>query len=348
MYGSSHDEDPSYYLGLGKQNVTQAAADVLGMAMLAQPEITLSLVADAVPPIKGFGGARTFVGSRGSVADTTFDSSGEDASQYGFPPAASFVFNLSNAAEGGAPMRDRNQYVNNSGMAEGLVGGELPAVIFYYPVMRDSPYLPPAVAAANRSRYWTMIAVGAPDMLGSREQSVLFRFQQLECDGTGAVAPAAADASCHLVGAPMYWDTFWWSRAPPGASGATNATGPLHATASSDFYSTLLETRRWWDAELAQEGMMELSLPSDARTSTNGTWLATEARHNLILSMITKHDTWGPRYGVLPGYARRWCSTASYVCNFVLTLFFLLPQQRQLFAKYSRVKYSRVCHTARF
>ena len=37
-------------------------------------------------------------------------------------------------------------------------------------------------------------------------------------------------------------------------------------------------------------------------SSTNGTWLTIEARHNLVLSMITKHDTWGPRYGVLPGY----------------------------------------------
>ena len=55
-----------------------------------------------------------------------------------------------------------------------------------------------------------------------------------------------------------------------------------------------------WAAELAAEGMHELSLPSPA--STNGTQLVTQMRHNIIQGMITWHDTWGPRYGVLPGY----------------------------------------------
>ena len=32
--------------------------------------------------------------------------------------------------------------MNYSAMAAGLVGGELPVVVFYYPVMPDSPYLP--------------------------------------------------------------------------------------------------------------------------------------------------------------------------------------------------------------
>ena len=38
------------------------------------------------------------------------------------------------------------------------------------------------------------------------------------------------------------------------------------------------------------------------KTILVGTWLTIQARHNLILSMITKMDTWGPRYGVSPGY----------------------------------------------
>jgi hypothetical protein len=50
MYGSSHDEDPSYYLGLGKKNVSNAAADILGIKMLTLPELTWNLVADAVRP----------------------------------------------------------------------------------------------------------------------------------------------------------------------------------------------------------------------------------------------------------------------------------------------------------
>ena len=44
---------------------------------------------------------------------------------------------------------------------------------------------------------------------------------------------------------------------------------------------------------------MELSLPSPA--STNGTWLANQAVHGLVRSMITRQDTWHPRYGVTPG-----------------------------------------------
>jgi len=64
---------------------------------------------------------------------------------------------------------------------------------------------------------------------------------------------------------------------------------------ASGFYATLLENRRWWTAELAKEGMMEVELPSSSKTSTNGTWLGLQARHNIIVSMITKHDTWGPR-----------------------------------------------------
>jgi hypothetical protein len=49
------------------------------------------------------------------------------------------------------------------------------------------------------------------------------------------------------------------------------------------------------DAELEAEGMMELpSLPSPK--TTNGTWIHVEARHNIILSMITWNDKWGPRY----------------------------------------------------
>ena len=39
-------------------------------------------------------------------------------------------------------LQDGRRYVNYSAMAAGLVGGELPVVVFYYPVMPDSPYLP--------------------------------------------------------------------------------------------------------------------------------------------------------------------------------------------------------------
>ena len=54
MYGSANDEDPKFYLGLGKKNVTDSKMDLLGISMLSQHlDITWELVAGAVPVIKG-------------------------------------------------------------------------------------------------------------------------------------------------------------------------------------------------------------------------------------------------------------------------------------------------------
>ena len=72
------------------------------------------------------------------------------------------------------------------------------------------------------------------------------------------------------------------------------------AANASGFYSTLLAVRAYWRRELAAEGMMELSLPSPA--STNGTWLARQAVHAIVRSMITRQNKFEPRYGVCPGY----------------------------------------------
>ena len=287
VFASANDDE--YYLNLTKAAVVGAKADILAAKLLSAnySYLTWDLVASAIPPIRHSGGVRAFVGSRGSSVDTTFSDSGEDAAGYGFPPALTFAFNLTNLAAGGTPIHDGAQYLNMSALAEGLVGGgSLPVVVFYYPVLADSPYLP---AGTNGTRYWTAVAAGTPDMEGSREQAVLFRFQQVEC--SHATPPV-----CGLVGAPLYFDTFWWSNVP---AGGTDHAMPVVKPSASAFYAALLENRRWWDAELAAEGMMELSLPSPA--STNGTWLAAQAVHNLVLSMILRNEKWGPRYGVLPG-----------------------------------------------
>eukprot|EP00966_Prymnesium_polylepis_P014580 336583-Prymnesium_polylepis.1 len=293
VYGSANDED--YYLNLTKAAVVGAKADILAVKLLNSSLLTWQGVARAIPPIRHSGGVRAFVGSRGSSVDTTFSDEGEDAAGYGFPPVLSYVLNLSNMAEGGQPIHDGRQHVNYSAMAEGLVGNALPVVVFYYPVLPSSPYLPPG--AKGGRRYWTMIAAASPDMRGSREQRVVFRFQQTECI-------INRQPSCALVGAPSYYDTFWWSNVPGGGFGGPtppidHGTPVVRPTAAT-FYAVLLENRRWWDAELAAEGMMELSLPSPR--STNGTWLAMQATHNLVLSMVTRNEKWGPRYGVLPGY----------------------------------------------
>lgn len=310
--------DSEYYLpqtGLTKETVVHSAEDLLGVTLLSKnfTEITWELVESAVPPIRKMGGGgdsgtgvRTFVGSRGSVADTAFTDLGEDANLYGFPPLQSLVFNATNIANGGTPIVDIKRYLNASAVATGLVGGgTLPVVVFYFPLNpacnasrgRDdplasasacNPYLPHSAA---RTRYWTMIAAPTPDMKGSREQGVWFRYQELECVGNTS-SSSSSSSKCALVGRPQYFDTYWWS----------NQSAPMGGSGASGFYSTLLENREWWNAELAKEKMMDLQLPSPA--STNGTWLRQQMTHNIVRSMITWHDTWGPRYGVTPGYGQ--------------------------------------------
>ena len=144
VFGSANDDD--FYLNLTKKAVVGAKADVLAVKLLSAdadyPFVTWERVAGALPPIRHSGGVRAFVGSRGSSVDTTFSDEGEDAAGYGFPPALAYVFNESNQAEGGAPIMDGHRYLNYSALAEGLVGDALPVVVFYLPVLPDSPCAP--------------------------------------------------------------------------------------------------------------------------------------------------------------------------------------------------------------
>ena len=77
---------------------------------------------------------------------------------------------------------------------------------------------------------------------------------------------------------------------------------PRSVATASGFYENLLVTRRYWRRTIADEGMAELSLPSAPGCATNGTWLAMQAVHSVVRSMISREDTWHGRYGVLPGY----------------------------------------------
>ena len=112
--------------------------------------------------------------------------------------------NLTAQAAKEPPITDFLQYVNFSGMADGLVGGDkaLPNLIFYFPIIAQN------FSAFGGSRYWTMIASPVPDMEGGREQSVWFRFQQLKCAGRDFAPP------CAMLGAPQYYDTYWYSYSP--------------------------------------------------------------------------------------------------------------------------------------
>ena len=202
--------------------------------------------------------------------------------------------NLTAIAHGEPPIHDFLQYVNFSGMAEGLLGGGsgYPNLVFYFPILTQN------FSAFGGSRYWTMVASPVPGMQGGREQSVWFRFQQLRCAGAGRAPP------CALHGAPQYYDTYWYSSSPI----TRRWIRPELQANASGFYGNLLAVKRFWDAELAAEGMMEVSLP--ATGGTNGTWLRQQSVFAFVRSMISRDGTWHPRYGVIPGYGIH-CRTAS-------------------------------------
>eukprot|EP00729_Bicosta_minor_P023545 gene23545-10381_t len=271
-------DDGSYYLGLTKQTVAAAKTDVLGAKLLEQKFITWADVEKAIPPIRTAsagggcsagcpGGVRTFVGSRGASVDTTMDNQGNDCNYNGWPHWDTYAIGEHNKA-----VKEPPQVCNESEAADGIVGDVLPTAIFYLPMQPNG---------TSKFRYWTVTAVPVADMQGSREQSVWFRYQQIECSGLNKKPPFPGSS-------------------PAEVDAETLKTGPIKASSAAGFYANLLENKRWWAAELKAEGMMDLSLPSPA--TTNGTWLKTQAVHGIVKNMITRQRTWQPRYGVCPGY----------------------------------------------
>ncbi|KOO26820.1 tat (twin-arginine translocation) pathway signal sequence domain protein [Chrysochromulina tobinii] len=311
----SPEPDESYYLGLGKKTVLAAKWDMLGDAIVNQCETktpttglcepTWSRVERAVPvmrysqgnkdatgnefmcsPYEEESGVRTFTGSRSASVDATFSDHADDCTDNGFPRPQGYVMNLTAIANGEPPIQidGWKKYVNFSGMAEGLVGLPSPNLVFYFPLLTQN------FSTWGGSRYWTMIASPVPDMQGGREQSVWFRFQQLKCAGPAMAPP------CALHGKPQYYDTYWYSYSPI----TSRWIRPELMANASGFYANILAVQRYWEAELAAEGMMALELPETP--TTNGTWLEQQSVFAFVRSMISRDDTWHPRYGVLPGY----------------------------------------------
>ena len=310
-YKTNWTDDSDYYLGLTKAAVANATTDILGAKLLSDSKsISWAAVERAVPPIRlpsGPRGAgcntnrpvRTFVGSRTSRVDATTDNHGGDSNWQGWPSWESYAINMHNKATA-----EPQQTYNGSASADGLVGGVLPTWVTYTPMLANSSLDNKTVMQPGR--YWTVMQVAVQaqecnaqqDQTCNPEQNVLIRFQQVVCTGPDRKPP------CKIHGWPMYWDSYWFSRFPgvnkTDANTQTLLTGPVNATSSTSFYATLLDNRRYWDMELAAEGMMEISLPSPS--STNGTWLKTQAVHSIVRSMITRQNTWEPRYGVCPGF----------------------------------------------
>ena len=67
---------------------------------------------------------RTFTGSRSASVDAAFSDHADDCTDNGFPRPQGYVMNLTAQAAKEPPITDFLQYVNFSGMAEGLVGGD--------------------------------------------------------------------------------------------------------------------------------------------------------------------------------------------------------------------------------
>ena len=174
-----------------------------------------------------------------------------------------------------------------------------------------------------------MTAVPIPDNGERREQDVWFKFSQVDCEGQGGRAGAAAgepyqhqhphqhqDDAANTGGGggggggrgygvgkctaqSQYWENYWYSRTP-GKEDAGTAFGPAASATAAGFYLNLLAVYQYWNKTKVEESMMELSLPDVA--GTNGTWLNHQATHAIIRTMINRRETFHPTYGVSPGY----------------------------------------------
>ena len=303
-YGTSAS-DSKYYLGLGNATVANATTDILGAKLLQQKGgVRWAAVEGAIPPIRTTGhggqwgndckGVRTFVGSRGSAFDRTIDQTGNVLAGDDWDTCLWLMRTDTVAIQQynvaiGAP----KQAYDEVNIGEALVGDVIPTAFFVLPMVDNG---------TSTFRYWTTFVVPVPDMTTNgqqnREQFQWTRYQQMECSGPEMKPP------CKLITAPAYWNSYWFSRYP--GANATDAAketlraGPVEAPSASGFYQLLLENRKWWGNELANEGMMNVSLPSPA--TTNGTWLATQATHAIVKSMITRESKWHPRGGLHPGY----------------------------------------------
>ena len=208
-------------------------------------------------------GVHTFVGSRSSSAEISFDSLGSDVGNEGHPSMNQF---LGKYQRSDAIFKDA---LNITGELEGLWGGFLPIISYYFPRVAGG--------------YIEFTAVPKPDMQGSMEQDAFFRVQRTAANGTVLNA--------------KYFDNYAYTAGAFQSPSQVPASGePPNSIVANDFFATLLEQRKWWEEELANEGILGLSVPSD--TGTDGTRLHHMAIHGIIRDMITRRNTFHPKYGL--------------------------------------------------
>lgn len=292
----------SCYLNYTLDQLKASGSDLLGNALLSQPsKITLKRVMGLLPPLvydEGYdakdpahggrtykGGVHTFVGSRGASVDACFDSIASDVNDMGYPSMNQFP-----GKYGGRSSAIFKDPLNRSATLEGLWGGHLPIISFSFAMLRSNATMDDGaeeVGSGAASGGWIeFTAVPKPDMKGSIEQGVMFRLLKLGASGQ------VLDAK--------YYDTYvytsaggTWGRAPAEGQNGTSTT-------ASRFYSTVAEQVAYWQATWQSEGLMELELPHRPQ-DTDGAMLAQLAKHGLVRDMITRQQTFFPKYGVLPG-----------------------------------------------
>jgi hypothetical protein len=278
MYVDEH----TLYLGHHLAEVKGSGPDLLGNELLADPAaLTLKKVSGMLAPLvfnQGYdkadpahggriyrGGLHTFVGSRTSSVDACFDSIGSDVNDMGYPSMNQFP-----GKYGGRSQAIYKDALKRNGTLEGLWGGHLPIISLSFPRVEGG--------------WIEFTAVPKPDSQGSVEQDVMFRLLKLSANDSVLEA--------------KYYDTYVYTAGHPHTyPGAGQSADSLMARR---FYDTVSAQQAYWSDTWAREGLMGLSLPARPH-DTDGAMLHQLALHGIVRDMITRKQTFFPKYGVLPG-----------------------------------------------
>lgn len=261
------------------QALNAAPDDLMGKAFLKLAaaegrDVSYDEIFNALPPILsgwgakpnfGYAGQHTFTGSREASVDLVFDHKGDCGQWTGYPRPATVI----------------SEPLDLGNTLEGLLGGELPILVWVFPVKpsnRDNSTVntnakPKILTAAQvvQGCRWEMTVVPVADVEHNHEQPAFFRFARL--------------CGKELSGTPLYYDT--------------NIYTPDYRPPAEAFYRAVLGQRTYWSDTWKTEGVLSMSLPNAG--GTDGTVLRDQMLHSLLRDMITRVDTFFPRYGICGG-----------------------------------------------
>lgn len=256
-----------------------APDDLMGNAFLKLAaaegrDVSYDEILNALPPILsgwgskptfGYAGQHTFTGSREASVDLVFDHKGDCGQWTGFPRPVTVI----------------NEPIDTGNVFEGLLGGELPILVWVFPIKppdgknetMNGNERPDVLAAAQVAQgcRWEMTVAPVADVQHNHEQPAFFRFVRI--------------CGKEMSGAPLYYDT--------------NIYTPDYRPPAEAFYRTVFGQRTYWSDTWKTEGVLSLSLPNAG--GSDGTMLRDQMLHSLLRDMITRVDTFFPRYGICGG-----------------------------------------------